>query len=68
MSHGPPEDVFDDLHLEGLRPDPWRFALLIALVVAVPPFVTNGPILAAVEILAVLGGLALLGRPLALRR
>jgi hypothetical protein len=68
VSQGSPEDLFDDLRLEGLRPYPWRFALLVASAAAVPAFVTNGPILAAVEILAVLGGFALLGRPLALRR
>jgi CHASE3 domain-containing protein len=62
------EERFLERGLSDHRPHPWRFALLVASAAAVPAFVTNGPILAAVEILAVLGGFALLGRPLALRR
>ena len=81
----PVEDVFDDLapvldrpafrRLE-LSAHPWRFAVLVAVVAAVPvvlggvadgdPF--DGLLRAATEIVAVLGCFAVLGRPLGLRR
>ena len=61
-------DLFDDLGLERFRVHPWHFALLVATVAAIPAFVAGGPILAAVESLAVLSGFALLGRRLALHR
>lgn len=60
-------DVFDDLHLEGLRPHPWRLALLAAAVVALIGLVFGSPIHAAFEAFALLGCFALLGRRLALR-
>jgi hypothetical protein len=67
VSHGPPQDLFDDLRLARLRAHPWPFALLVSLLAAIPGFVTNGPILGVLEALAVLGCFAVLGRALALR-
>ncbi len=66
VSTGPAEDVFDDLHLERLRPHPWLFAPAVASAAAVLALAVDGPLLAAVEFSAVLGGYVLLRRPLAL--
>lgn len=67
MTGGPAEDVFDDLRLERFRPHPWRFALLVAAVLAVAGLVFGGPIQAAFEATALVACFAVLGRPLALR-
>lgn len=66
VSTGPAEDLFDDLHLERLRPHPWLFASLVASAAALAALAVGGPILAALEFGAVLSGYVLLGRPLAL--
>lgn len=68
VSTGPAEDLFDDLHLERLRPHPWLFALGVASAAAAVAFAVDGPILAGLEFSAVLAGYVLLGRPLALRK
>jgi hypothetical protein len=67
-SAGPPQDVFDDLRLEGLRSRPWLFAVAVGLVSATVAFAFNGIVLAALEFAALLLCFAALGRPLALRR
>jgi hypothetical protein len=67
-------DVFDDLRLG--RIDPWRLARRVALVVAFVVWLQaalqgdplDGVIIAAFEAAACLGGFALLGKYLALRR
>jgi len=69
-------DVFDDLGLGRYREDPWRFARRVALgvglVVWLAGIVQGDPIDGAIrgfaEALACLGGFAVLGRFLALRR
>ena len=66
-------DLFDDL---GFRTDPWRFAagvsialgLVVFLVAAVQGDPFDGALNGAAEALACLGGFAVLGRYLALRR
>lgn len=69
-------DMFDDLGIEHLRTDPWRFARRLAFgvglavwlagIVQSDPF--DGLIRGVVEGLACLGGFAVLGRYLGLRR
>ena len=69
-------DVFDDLGLERYRDDPWRFARRVALGVGVAVSVAgivqgdpiDGVIQGFAEALACLGGFAVLGRFLGLRR
>lgn len=68
VSHGPPDDVFDDLRLAGIRAHPWLFALVVASAVAAVAFAVDGLILAGLEFAAVLAGFSLLGRLLALRK
>lgn len=68
VSHGPPDDVFDDLGLPRLRAHSWLFALVVASAVAVVAFAVDGLILAGLEFVAVLAGFFLLGRPLTLRK
>jgi hypothetical protein len=67
-------DLFDDLGLG--RTDPWRFARRVALAVALVVWLQaavqgdplDGVVIAAFEAAACLGGFAVLGRYLALRR
>ena len=69
-------DVFDDLGLERYRNDPWRFARWVALGVGVAVWLAgivqgdpiDGAIQGCAEALACLGGFAVLGRFLGLRR
>jgi hypothetical protein len=69
-------DVFDDLGLEGYRDDPWRFARWVALGVGAAVWLAgivqgdpiDGAIRGCAEALACLGGFAVLGRFLGLRR
>lgn len=69
-------DVFDDLGVERLRTDPWRFARPVAatiaslvwLAAAVQGDPLDGLLQGIVEGLACLGGFAALGRYLGLRR
>lgn len=67
VATAPAEDLFDDLHLDGLRPHAWLFALIVASAAALAALAVEGPILAGLEFSAVLSGYVLLGRPLALR-
>ena len=53
MATGSAEDLFDDLHLEGLRPHAWLFALIVASAAATAAFVVDGPLLAGLEFSAV---------------
>ena len=63
-------DVFDDLHVPGLR-RPWLLCVLVAVAAALAVGVAGGPDEgvrnAVLELLAVTGGFALLGRRLGLR-
>lgn len=68
VATGSAEDVFDDLHLEGLRPHAWLFALIVASAAATAALVVDGPLLAGLEFSAVLTGYVLLARRLALRK
>ena len=69
-------DVFDDLGLERYRDEPWRFARRVALGVGVAVWLAgivqgdpiDGAIQGCAEALACLGGFAVLGRFLGLRR
>jgi hypothetical protein len=69
-------DVFDDLGVAGLRGDPWRFARRVAFGVGLAVWFAgivqsdpiDGLIRGGFEGLACLGGFAVLGRYLALRR
>ena len=70
---GPPGDVFDDL---GFRMEPWRFAVLFAVLIGLIGFAGgwiveggagSGIVRGGFEGLAVLACFALLGRRLALR-
>jgi hypothetical protein len=67
-SAGPPQDVFDDLRLEGLRGRPWLLAVAVGLASATVAFAFDGIVLAAIEFAALMVCFAALGRPLALRR
>jgi hypothetical protein len=69
-------DVFDDLGLERYRDDPWRFARHVAVGVGAAVWLAgivqgdpiDGAIRGCAEALACLGGFAVLGRFLGLRR
>lgn len=69
-------DVFDDLGLERLRTDPWRFACLVALAAGAAVWLAgivqgdpiDGLLRGAFEAAACLAGFAALGRYLGLRR
>jgi hypothetical protein len=69
-------DVFDDVGIDRLRTDPWRFARLVALAVGVAVWLAgivqgdpiDGLIRGALEAAACLAGFAALGRYLGLRR
>jgi MFS family permease len=69
-------DVFDDLGLAGYRDDPWRFARWVALGVGLAVWIAgvvqgdpiDGALQGFAEALACLGGFAVLGRFLGLRR
>jgi hypothetical protein len=69
-------DVFDDLGVERLRMDPWRFARLVAVAagaaVSLAGVAQDDPVdgffRGACEGLACLGGFAALGKFLGLRR
>jgi hypothetical protein len=73
---GDPQDVFDDLGLTRYRVDPWRFARRVAaavglcvwLAAAVQGDPLDGAVQGIAESLACLGGFAVLGRYLSLRR
>ena len=73
---GPAGDVFDDLGVERLRTDPWRFARRVALAVGAAVWLAgivqgdpiDGLLRGALEAAACLAGFAALGRYLGLRR
>jgi hypothetical protein len=73
---GPAGDVFDDLGLERLRTDPWRFACLVAIAVGAAVWIAgiaqgdpiDGFLRGMLEAAACLAGFAALGRYLGLRR